>query len=78
MLDCFWVNDINNFILINLNGEKFYYFSNFGWGLYGGIYIINYESEFIFIDKYYNINKFLKDKKKFIIFIEIIDIIWEL
>nr|XP_019928081.2 uncharacterized protein LOC105341154 [Crassostrea gigas] len=75
--DRFWVNDINNLILINSNGEKLYHLSNFGRGLHGGIHTINHESELIFIDKYYNINKLSKDKKKFITFIETTDTTWE-
>lgn len=47
-------------------------------GFFGGIYIVNRENEFIYIDNMYNIRKFLMDMENFIIFIEIIDFLWRL
>lgn len=71
ILDCVWVNDYkNNFILINIIGVILYYvmdLCSFGYGLY----IVNSENELIYIDKYFKINKLLRDMKLFILFVEI-------
>lgn len=66
---------------MNRIGVKLYYVYNYCSNLYSGIfsygfYIVNNESELIYIDRIYNINKFLKCMKIVIIFIEKIDFVW--
>lgn len=68
LLDKVWVSDIlKMFILINKLGLVLYYLKDLN-RLMKGVYIVNSDNEFIYIDKYYNINKLLKFLKIIIIF----------
>lgn len=68
LLDKVWVSDIlKKFILINKLGLVLYYLKDLN-RLMKGVYIVNSDNEFIYIDKYYNINKLLKFLKIIIIF----------
>lgn len=70
ILDCVWVNDYkNNFILINIIGVILYYVMDLCSFVYG-LYIVNSESELIYINRKFNINKLLKDRKIIIIIIK--------
>lgn len=57
ILGFIWVNNINNFILIDKIGKILYCFED----LYSedGVYIVNIECELYYIDKNYNIKKLL-------------------
>lgn len=67
-LEYVWISDDkDNIIFINLKGDNLYYVKCKSWNY--GIYIVNSDSELIYIDKENNIKKLLKDKKVIMIFL---------
>lgn len=67
-LEYVWISDDkDNIIFINLKGDNFYYVKCKSWNY--GIYIVNSDSELIYIDDENNIKKLLKDKKVIMIFL---------
>lgn len=73
-----WISDGNIIFLMNMKGEIIYNINNLCNGLFNGVYIVNSDRELIYIDKNYNINKVLMDRKEIIIFVGIIGFIWKL
>lgn len=68
MLDWVWVSDDkNNIILMNKKGDILYCMEDVINGY--GVYMVNSESELIYIDRNYNINKLLVDLNIFIMVI---------
>lgn len=74
--DRIWVSDIgHNLILTNTNVETLHRIPDLNSDLYG-LHTVDSESELIYIDKYYNIKKLLKDMKTTTTFIERKDYTW--
>lgn len=84
-----WVNDFRNSFWVWISdGKKIIFKDIIGVFLYcvevlcsdlyidRGFYIVNNESELIYIDKYYNVNKFLNDLIIIIKFINKLDFVW--
>lgn len=61
--------------MINIVGFVLYCVVDLCIDLYG-VYILNSENEFIYIDSNYNIKKLLKDMEIIIIFLEILYLVW--
>lgn len=79
ILDCFWVSGVDDSLrLLNIIENILYYLDELIRGGELGLYIVNGESELIFINLKLKIRKLLKDMKKIIIFIDIINFIWRL
>lgn len=79
ILDCFWVSGVDDSLrLLNIIENILYYLDELIRGGELGLYIVNGESELIFINLKLKIRKLLKDMKKIIIFIERVDFIWVL
>lgn len=67
-LENVWISDDkDNIIFINLIGDNLYYVKCKSWNY--GIYIVNSDSELIYIDNENNIKKLFKDKKVIMIFL---------
>ncbi|XP_065932413.1 uncharacterized protein [Magallana gigas] len=77
--DRVWVSDINNLMLTDTTGVPLHRVEDSLSGLYGyrGLHTVNSESELIYIDRDYNINKLSKDMKTTTTFIERTDSTWE-
>lgn len=79
IFDQVWVSCIdNNLVLINIVGKMLYCLEDDCSNLLGGFYLVNLESELIYIDSDYNIRKMLKDEKVFVLFIEKMYFQWKL
>ncbi|XP_065939203.1 uncharacterized protein [Magallana gigas] len=76
--DRVWVSDhINNLMLTDTTGVPLHRVKDSCRGLYGkGLHTVNSESELIYIDRNYNINKLSKDMKTTTTFIERTDSTW--
>nr|XP_034305496.1 uncharacterized protein LOC105339367 [Crassostrea gigas] len=77
--DRVWVSDEYNLMLTDTTGVPLLRVEDSCSGdMFGnGLHTVNSESELIYIDRYYNINKLSKDMKTITTFIEIRDSIWE-
>ncbi|XP_065928764.1 uncharacterized protein [Magallana gigas] len=76
--DRVWVSDDkNNLILTDTTGVPLHRVKDLCSDLYGGSHTVNSESELIYIDRKYNINKLAKDMKTTTTFIEKTDYTWE-
>lgn len=72
-----WVSDKeNNFILINIKKDIFYYLRDVYNGY--GVYIVNSDGELIYMDMNYNIMKLCNDMEIIIILKRIIKFKWKL
>uniref|UniRef100_K1Q7T1 A-kinase anchor protein 9 n=1 Tax=Magallana gigas TaxID=29159 RepID=K1Q7T1_MAGGI len=74
--DRVWVSDISNLILTDTTGVPLHRVEDLCRGLFGGSHTVNSESELIYIDRNYNINKLSKDMKTTTTFIETTDSTW--
>ncbi|XP_065932397.1 uncharacterized protein [Magallana gigas] len=75
--DRVWVSDYrNNLMLTDTTGVPLHRVEDSRSGLYG-LHTVNSESELIYIDRNYNINKLSKDMKTTTTFIERTDYTWE-
>nr|XP_034319656.1 uncharacterized protein LOC117680509 isoform X2 [Crassostrea gigas] len=75
--DRVWVNDyINNLMFTDTTGVPLHRVED-SWSGYRGKHTVNSESELIYIDRNYNINKLSKDMKTTTTFIERTDSTWE-
>nr|XP_034319860.1 uncharacterized protein LOC109619606 isoform X2 [Crassostrea gigas] len=75
--DRIWISDIwNNPILTDTTGVPLHRVEDSCSGSYGGLHTVNSESELIYIDRNYNINKLSKDMKTTTTFIERTDSTW--
>nr|XP_034318493.1 uncharacterized protein LOC117686817 isoform X2 [Crassostrea gigas]XP_034318494.1 uncharacterized protein LOC117686817 isoform X2 [Crassostrea gigas] len=74
--DRVWVSYINNLILTDTTGVPLHRVEDSGSGLFRGLHTVNSESELIYIDKNYNINKLSKDMKTTTTFIAKTDSTW--
>nr|XP_034309388.1 uncharacterized protein LOC105325719 [Crassostrea gigas] len=75
--DRVWVSDDeDNLILTNTTGVPLHRVEDSCSDLYGGLHTVNSESELIYIDEDYNINKLTNDNKKATTFIERTDSTW--
>ncbi|XP_065930765.1 uncharacterized protein [Magallana gigas] len=75
--DRVWVSDYRNkLMLTDTTGVPLHRVKDSCHGLHGGFHTVNSESELIYIDWNYNINKLSKDKKTTTTFIERTDSIW--
>ncbi|XP_052682084.1 tripartite motif-containing protein 2-like [Crassostrea angulata] len=74
--DRVWVSDRNNLILTDTTGVPLHRVEDSWSDLYGGLHTVNSESELIYIDRNYNINKLSKDMKTTTRFIERTDSTW--
>eukprot|EP00105_Crassostrea_gigas_P044862 XP_019929010.1 PREDICTED: uncharacterized protein LOC109620627 [Crassostrea gigas] len=75
--DRVWVSDRNNLMLTDTTGVPLHRVEDSCSDLYGGLHTVNSESELIYIDRNYNINKLSKDMKTTTTFIERTDSTWE-
>uniref|UniRef100_K1Q7V4 Tripartite motif-containing protein 3 n=1 Tax=Magallana gigas TaxID=29159 RepID=K1Q7V4_MAGGI len=76
--DRVWISDdIKNLILTDTTGVSLHGVGDLCSDLYGGLHTVNSESELIYIDRNYNINKLSKDMKTTTTFIERTDSTWE-
>nr|XP_034310533.1 uncharacterized protein LOC117684053 [Crassostrea gigas] len=75
--DRFWVSDGNKLILTDTTGVPLHRVEDSWTDLYRGLHTVNSESELIYIDRNYNINKLSKDMKTTTTFIERTDSTWE-
>ncbi|XP_052693127.1 uncharacterized protein LOC128171380 [Crassostrea angulata] len=73
--DRVWVSDFNNFMLTDTTGVPLHRVEDSLSGD-GGSHTVNSESELIYIDEDYNINKLSKDMKTTTTFIETTDSTW--
>ncbi|XP_019930323.3 uncharacterized protein [Magallana gigas] len=74
--DRVWVgNDRNNIILTNTTGDTLHHVEDLCHGGFG-LHTVNSESELIYIDRNYNINKLSKDMKTTTTFIKKTDSTW--
>ncbi|XP_065937108.1 tripartite motif-containing protein 2-like [Magallana gigas] len=74
-----WVSDyVNNLIMTDTTGVPLHRVEDSCGGLYRGSHTVNSESELIYIDRNYNINKLSKDMKTTTTFIERTDSTWRL
>ncbi|XP_052692736.1 uncharacterized protein LOC128171011 [Crassostrea angulata] len=73
--DRVWVSDRNNLMLTDTTGVPLHRVEDSCRG--NGLHTVNCESELIYIDRNYNINKLSKDMKTTTTFIERIDYTWE-
>ncbi|XP_052692735.1 uncharacterized protein LOC128171010 isoform X3 [Crassostrea angulata] len=75
--DRVWVSDDRyNLMLTDTTGVPLYRVEDLCSDLYGGLHTVNSESELIYIDRNYNINKLSKDMKTTTTFIERTDYTW--
>ncbi|XP_065939273.1 uncharacterized protein [Magallana gigas] len=74
--DRVWVSDYNNLMLTDTTGVPLHRVEDSCRGFNGGIHTVNSESELIYIDRKYNINKLSKDMKTTTTFIETTDSTW--
>nr|XP_034309984.1 uncharacterized protein LOC105346123 [Crassostrea gigas] len=75
--DQVWVSDDrNNLILTDTTGVPLHRVEDLVSGLYGALHTVNSESELIYINRNYNINKLSKDMKTITTFIEKTDSKW--
>ncbi|XP_065929645.1 uncharacterized protein [Magallana gigas] len=74
--DRVWVSDKNNLILTDTTGVPLHRVEDSWSDLHGGFHTVNSESELIYIDRNYNINKLSKDMKTTTTFIETTDSTW--
>ncbi|XP_065929130.1 uncharacterized protein [Magallana gigas] len=75
--DRVWVSDDrNNLMLTDTTGVPLHRVEDSWSGLYRGSHTVNSESELIYIDRKYNINKLSEDMKTTTTFIERIDSTW--
>nr|XP_034309427.1 uncharacterized protein LOC109618689 [Crassostrea gigas] len=74
--DRVWVSDRNNLILTDTTGVPLHRVEDSYSDLYGGLHTVNSESQLIYIDRDYNINKLSKDIKITTTFIEKSDSTW--
>ncbi|XP_052693118.1 uncharacterized protein LOC128171376 isoform X2 [Crassostrea angulata] len=72
--DRVWVSDLNNLMLTDTTGVPLHRVEDSCSGF--GIHTVNSESELIYIDRNYNINKLSKDMKTTTTFIERTDSTW--
>nr|XP_034320657.1 uncharacterized protein LOC105323903 [Crassostrea gigas]XP_034320658.1 uncharacterized protein LOC105323903 [Crassostrea gigas]XP_034320660.1 uncharacterized protein LOC105323903 [Crassostrea gigas] len=76
--DRVWVSDNRNkLMLTDTTGVPLHRVEDLCRDLYNGLHTVNSESELIYIDRNYNINKLSKDMKTTTTFIERTDSIWE-
>nr|XP_034319649.1 uncharacterized protein LOC105342260 isoform X7 [Crassostrea gigas]XP_034319652.1 uncharacterized protein LOC105342260 isoform X7 [Crassostrea gigas] len=75
--DRVWVSDFNNLMLTDTTGVPLHRVQDSWSGLYTGSHTVNSESELIYIDRDYNINKLSKDMKTTTTFIERTDSTWD-
>ncbi|XP_065934599.1 uncharacterized protein [Magallana gigas] len=76
--DRVWVSDYNNLMLTDTTGVPLHRVEDLCPGINIGLHTVNSESELIYIDRYYNINKLSKtDMKTTTTFIERTDSTWE-
>nr|XP_034316848.1 uncharacterized protein LOC105339828 [Crassostrea gigas]XP_034316849.1 uncharacterized protein LOC105339828 [Crassostrea gigas] len=71
-----WVSDRYNLILTDTTGVPLHRVDDSCSDLKGGLHTVNSESELIYIDRNYNINKLSKDMKTTTTFIERTDFTW--
>uniref|UniRef100_K1Q1E5 Tripartite motif-containing protein 3 n=1 Tax=Magallana gigas TaxID=29159 RepID=K1Q1E5_MAGGI len=74
--DRVWVSDWNNLMLIDTTGVPLHRVEDSWSGYNRGIHTVNSESELIYIDRNFNINKLSKDMKTTTTFIERTDSTW--
>nr|XP_034320706.1 uncharacterized protein LOC105333854 [Crassostrea gigas] len=74
--DRVWVSDRYNLMLTDTTGVPLHRVEDSCSDLYTGIHTVNSESELIYIDRNYNINKLSKDMKTTTTFIETTDFTW--
>nr|XP_034319871.1 uncharacterized protein LOC105336432 isoform X2 [Crassostrea gigas] len=75
--DRVWVSDWNNLMLTDTTGVPLHRVEDSRSGYNRGIHTVNSESELIYIDRDYNINKLSKDLKTTTTFIERTDSTWK-
>uniref|UniRef100_K1P850 Tripartite motif-containing protein 2 n=1 Tax=Magallana gigas TaxID=29159 RepID=K1P850_MAGGI len=75
--DRVWVSDMNNLMLTDTTGVPLHRVEDSFSGYDRGSHTVNSESELIYIDRNYNINKLSKDMKTTTTFIERTDSTWE-
>ncbi|XP_065939210.1 uncharacterized protein [Magallana gigas] len=76
--DRVWVSDRkNNLMLTDTTGVPLHRLKDSCSGVYRGSHTVNSESELIYVDRKYNINKLSKDMKTTTTFIERTDSTWE-
>lgn len=61
--DCVWVNDDNNLILTNTNGETLYQLNDLCTDYFHRVHTVYNENELIYIDRYYRITTLTYDNK---------------
>ncbi|XP_052694762.1 uncharacterized protein LOC128173076 [Crassostrea angulata] len=76
-LDRVWVSDQYNIMLTDTTGVPLHRVEDSCSGYYRGLQTVNSESELIYIDEDYNINKLSKDMKTTTTFIERTDSTWD-
>ncbi|XP_065930888.1 uncharacterized protein [Magallana gigas] len=74
--DRVWVSDRYNLMLTDTTGVPLHRVEDSCSDLYGGLHTVNSESELIYIDRNFNINKLSKDMKTTTTFIERTDSTW--
>ncbi|XP_065932365.1 uncharacterized protein [Magallana gigas] len=75
--DRVWVCDTYNIMLTDTTGVPLHRVEDSCRGVFRGLHTVNSESELIYIDRDYNINKLSKDMKTNTTFIERTDSTWE-